>query len=218
MLTNWLLDHNPGTQFNQAQKNFARSCAGYCVATYILGIADRHNDNIMVTKDGFFFHIDFGHFLGNYKKKFGYQRETTPFVFTDQFAHVLKRGKGDAYHYFKQLCMKAYNIVRHDAPLFLNLFQLVLSFFFFFFSFSSFFLSLLSFSFLFPSTKLTTHTQMLCGGIAELQSSEDIHHLQEALSLGLSDEEAGKNFLKKITEARRNIRVLVMGVTHILVH
>jgi hypothetical protein len=39
------------------------------------------------------FHIDFGHFLGNFKTKFGINRERVPFILTYDFVHVIQQGK-----------------------------------------------------------------------------------------------------------------------------
>eukprot|EP00457_Paulinella_chromatophora_P000867 gb/GEZN01000868.1/.p1 GENE.gb/GEZN01000868.1/~~gb/GEZN01000868.1/.p1 ORF type:complete len:1091 (-),score=165.37 gb/GEZN01000868.1/:293-3082(-) len=132
-LREFILKHNPSEQEQAlAMKNFTRSCAGYCVATYVLGIGDRHNGNIMVAKSGHLFHIDFGHFLGNFKTKFGLKRERTPFVFTKEMAYVITNGnkklkEAPEYKAFEDLCTDAFNTLREAAESLEALFVLMVS-------------------------------------------------------------------------------------------
>ncbi|EMP38400.1 Phosphatidylinositol-4,5-bisphosphate 3-kinase catalytic subunit alpha isoform [Chelonia mydas] len=122
-LHQWLKDKNKGEMYDAAIDLFTRSCAGYCVATFILGIGDRHNSNIMVKDDGQLFHIDFGHFLDHKKKKFGYKRERVPFVLTQDFLIVISKGaqectKTREFERFQEMCYKAYLAIRQHANLF----------------------------------------------------------------------------------------------------
>ena len=72
-------------------KTYMHSLAGQCVATYVLGIKDRHPGNYMLeNKTGMFFHIDFGHFLGAAKKKLGFKRDREPFILSNELHYMLK--------------------------------------------------------------------------------------------------------------------------------
>ncbi|XP_076019539.1 phosphatidylinositol 4,5-bisphosphate 3-kinase catalytic subunit gamma isoform [Genypterus blacodes] len=110
-------------------ERFVKSCAGYCVATYVLGIGDRHNDNIMITDQGNLFHIDFGHILGNRKHFLGVNRERVPFVLTPDFLYVMGRVKGRNSLYFQRFidtCTQAYLALRSHSRLLVTLFSLML--------------------------------------------------------------------------------------------
>ena len=58
-----------------------------------------------VTRAGHLFHIDFGHFLGNFKEKFGVKRERAPFVFTPDFAYVMGGKGSEMYKQFEKVAL-----------------------------------------------------------------------------------------------------------------
>ena len=94
--------------------------AGYCVVTYLLGVGDRHLDNLLLSPDGHFFHADFGYILG---------RDPKPFPAQMKLSREMVDGMGGTsspyYAQFKSFCFTAYTTLRKSANLILNLFSLM---------------------------------------------------------------------------------------------
>lgn len=184
-------------------QTFMISTAAYCVASYVLGLGDRHNDNLMMTYDGNFFHIDFGHILGNFKSKMGVKRERAPFVFTHTMKAVMVdtdgegnvssassstsasagNGHAEKYEAFTDLCCDIYNILRDHAPLLVSLVSLAIP----------------------------------CG-LPELRDERDVVWIYEHLLVGASDEEATESFKKELQSALDTWGTRANDAVHMIAH
>ncbi|KAF5315851.1 hypothetical protein D9611_004705 [Ephemerocybe angulata] len=112
-----LLDHFKSTygdpssaKFARAQRNFAKSLAGYSLVTYLLQVKDRHNGNILLDRDGHLIHIDFGFILSNTPGNIGF--EAAPFKFPPEYLEVLGGTTGPAFLEFKRLFREGFEIAR----------------------------------------------------------------------------------------------------------
>ncbi|KAG5448570.1 Phosphatidylinositol 4-phosphate 3-kinase C2 domain-containing subunit alpha [Clonorchis sinensis] len=141
VITNWLQSQNTTElDYIRSLDNFLRSLAGCCVTTYVLGVGDRHNDNIMVRFSGHLFHVDFAKAFGHAQTFAGFKRDRVPFVLTHDMFHVLQayskelndasstnsssslpagsrlhRASREGVQLFIDYCCQAYNLIRKHA-------------------------------------------------------------------------------------------------------
>ena len=113
-IQNYIVENNSKRTINEIRNRFVNSCAAYCVITYMLGIGDRHLENIMITKSGLLFHIDYGFILGNEPKFLAPEIRITPDM-------IDAMGGLDSKYYtrFQNMCSKFYNCLRRHVNLFI---------------------------------------------------------------------------------------------------
>ena len=109
-------------EFNKKLEKFINSLAGYCAVNYILGIGDRHDQNIMIRNNGCIFHIDFGFILGNEPNFFPF----IPFKISKDMVDCMGGKDSENYIKFTQKCVNAYLILRENARTIVNMFYLMI--------------------------------------------------------------------------------------------
>jgi phosphatidylinositol 3-kinase len=115
-----LADNSNGQlSFEQAQKNYVLSNAGYAVATYFLAVGDRHMENLLVRSNGCLFHCDFGFMFGKHPPKKG---TWIPPIRINK--HVVE-GMGDQYATFKKTACEAFIELRKHRHFLLDLVMLM---------------------------------------------------------------------------------------------
>ena len=111
-IQNFIIEHNQHATIDEIRQKYMKSCVGYCIIGYVLGIGDRHLENIMISKSGTIFHIDFGYILGKEPKLFSPEIRITP-----EMIDAMGGQQSKYYSDFKILCQKSYTCIRRHAPI-----------------------------------------------------------------------------------------------------
>ena len=108
-IQNYIIENATSTlTVNNFREKFVHSVAGFCLINFILGLGDRHLDNIMLTKHIELFHIDFGYVLGYEPKNL-----SIPEIrLTVQMLDALGGTSSKYYKKFQNICTKGFNILR----------------------------------------------------------------------------------------------------------
>jgi len=119
-ILNYILEDNGDSKVNEVRDNFIKSTAAYCVITYILGIGDRHLDNIMISKNARLFHIDYGFILGMDPVLSSPGIRITP-----EIIEALGGLSSKYYKEFTDLCSTIYNCLRRNVDIFMTMLSIV---------------------------------------------------------------------------------------------
>merc|ERR1719220_3369275 len=110
-------------EFLTAQRNFVKSCAAYCIVSYLLQVKDRHNGNILLDNQGHIIHIDYGFILSCSPKNLGF--ESSPFKLTSEFVDVMGGCDSDMFAYFKILILQGLVAARKHQDKFTTLVDII---------------------------------------------------------------------------------------------
>lgn len=119
-ILNYILENNVNCTVKEIRDNFIKSLALYSVMTYLLGVGDRHLENIMVSPMGKIFHVDFSFIMGK-DPVFNNPSIRITSDMVDAIGGIDSAG----YQQFKDLSSKIYNCVRRNMDIFVNILLMI---------------------------------------------------------------------------------------------
>ncbi|KAL9188958.1 hypothetical protein ACHAXT_011448 [Thalassiosira profunda] len=111
--------------FLAAQRNFVRSLAGYSLVSYLLGLKDRHNGNIMIDTRGHIVHIDFGFAFGM-APGHEWSLERAPFKLTRDYLDVMGGTESECFKEFQKLFVDGFKAARSNSLTALGLVEIMM--------------------------------------------------------------------------------------------
>ncbi|GIX64561.1 phosphatidylinositol 4-kinase [Babesia caballi] len=111
-------------EFDRAMDNFVNSLAGYSLLCYLLQVKDRHNGNLLISREGHILHIDFGFLLGS-SPAADVQFEKAPFKLTKDMTDVLGGVGSPCFQRYVSLLVAAFLCVRREATTLVTLVKLL---------------------------------------------------------------------------------------------
>lgn len=112
--------------YEQKMQVYIASMAGYCTATYLLGIGDRHLENLMIDELGHFFHIDFGFIFGKEPNSFK-ERLTSKIRVSKSMVEPLGGFNSPYYLEFEKKFVESFRVIRNKMSYILNLIHLMVN-------------------------------------------------------------------------------------------
>ena len=113
-------------------ETFRSSCAGYSVCMHVLGVGDRHNDNVLIVDGtGSLLHIDYGKILGEWERVLGVvRRDRAPMLLTPDLVEVIAAAlPGDplaSFEVFRALVAACFEVVLRHGPALVSIFNAAL--------------------------------------------------------------------------------------------
>lgn len=124
-LQNFIFEKNPSIDLKIFKQNIIKSLAGHCLITYILGIEDRHLENIMITLDGKIFNIDFEFILNEQPLNTSRLIDSKLLKLTYEMIDAIGGIKSVNFDIFLNLFLKSFNIIKTKRYLLFHVLNLI---------------------------------------------------------------------------------------------